>query len=92
MSVNHKQTSPTLASLASEVLRDPLASETAKRLAASALAQTGTDKQSGKAMEHLASTVLNSNQGSEATRSLAASVLSQSNKEGSPEKTENIVR
>lgn len=81
MSRNTKQTSSRLAKLASETLLDNQASEVAKSLAASALAQRGGRKQTGAEMEDLASRVLQSNKYSDETKELAASVLSQSNKE-----------
>lgn len=77
---NTKKTSQYIASLASEVLRDPQSSKTAKSLAASALAQTNTGKQTSSEMEDKASKILQSEKYSESTHSLAGSVLSQSNK------------
>jgi hypothetical protein len=81
MSTNTKKTSSTMASLAAETLNNPNASAIAKSLAASALAQSGTDKQTGAVMEEKAGKVLRSGQYREETNSLAASVLSQANKE-----------
>ncbi len=80
MAKNTKETSPNIASLASEKLRDPSASQIQKSLAASALAQSNTSKQTGAAMETKASNVLHSDKYSQETKELAASVLSQSNK------------
>lgn len=80
MSGNSKKTSSSIASKASETLRDPNASATAKSLAASALAQAGTSKQTGAAMEEKASQVLSSSKYSAETKEFAGSVLSQSNK------------
>lgn len=80
MSKNSKQTSDKMASKASETLRDPNASATAKSLAGSALSQSGTGKQTGAAMEDKASKVLQSSKYSDDTKSIAGSVLSQSNK------------
>lgn len=77
---NKKQTSQSVASLASETLKDKNASHIAKQLAASALAQKGTPKQTGAAMEDIASKVLQSPKYSDDTKTLAASVLAQSNK------------
>jgi hypothetical protein len=77
---NSKQTSQSIASLASDVLRDSGSSKTAKSLAACALAQTNTGKQTSSEMEGRASQILRSEKYSELTHSLAASVLSQSNK------------
>lgn len=80
MSKNTKQTGQNVATLASEILRDPYASATAKSLAASALSQSSSPKETGKAMESKASQVLQSEKYSETTKTLAASVLSQSDK------------
>lgn len=77
---NHKQTSKTVAHLASETLRDPHASAVGKSLAASALAQAHTGKQTGSEMETTASRVLKGERYSEKNKSLAASLLSQSSK------------
>ncbi len=81
MSTNTKKTSDKLATLAAETLSNPNASAIAKSLAASALAQSGTDKQTGAQMEEKAGKALQSGKCSEDTKSLAASVLSQANKE-----------
>ena len=81
MSKNSKQTSNTVASIASEVLRNPSASAIQKGLAGSALAQTHSNKQTGSEMESKASKVLQSEKYNETTQTLAASVLAQSNKE-----------
>jgi len=78
--MNTKQTSSSILSLASLTLTDPNASKTAKQLAGSALAQSGSDKQTGATMERLASTVLNSSKLNSLTKQLAGTVLSQSNK------------
>jgi hypothetical protein len=80
MSKNTKQTSARVATLASDVLQDSSASQIARRLAASALAQRAGAKQTGAEMEGVASRVLQSNKFSESTKELAATVLSQSNK------------
>jgi hypothetical protein len=77
---NTKQTSARVATLAAETLQDANASQTAKRLAASALAQKGGSKQTGAEMGDLASKVMNSSKYSEDTKTLAGSVLAQSNK------------
>ena len=77
---NKKQTSPTISTLASDVLRNPNASKIQKSLAGSALSQKGTGNQTGSKMEDVASKVLNSDKYNDTTKSLAASVLSQSNK------------
>lgn len=80
MAYNSKQTSDRIAKLASETMQNSSASDIAKSLAASALAQAATGKQTGARMEDLASRVLRGEKYSEATKDLAASVLSQSNK------------
>jgi hypothetical protein len=81
MSSNTKRTSKAVASKAAEVLQDANASQTQKRLAASALSQRADKKQTSAEMEQVASEVLKSPRYSKATKSLAATVLSQSNKE-----------
>ena len=81
MSKNTKETSGKIATLAAETLNSQSASTIAKSLAASALAQKGTDKQTSAAMEQKAGKVLGSDKYSEDTKALAASVLSQANKE-----------
>lgn len=78
--MSNKKTSSGIASKAASTLRDPHASATAKSLAASALAQSGTSKQTGAAMEDKASQVLASEKYSATTKQLAGSVLSQSNR------------
>lgn len=80
MGKNTKQTSARIGTLASETLHDKDASQIAKSLAASALAQRNGHKQTGAKMEDVASKVLQSDKYAEATKELAASVLSQSNK------------
>ncbi|WP_029920442.1 hypothetical protein [Nevskia soli] len=81
MSRNTKQTSGRIATLASETLQDPSASQIARSLAASALAQRHTNKQTGADIEHAAGRVLHSPKYSEETKELAASVLSQTTKD-----------
>lgn len=81
MSKNTKETSGKIATLAAETLNSQSASTIAKSLAASALAQKGTDKQTSAEMEQKAGKVLGSDKYSEDTKALAASVLSQANKE-----------
>lgn len=81
MSKNTKKTSDKIATLAAQTLNSPVASATAKSLAASALAQKNADKQTGAEMEETAAKVLGSDHYSEDTKTLAASVLSQANKE-----------
>ncbi|WP_119157463.1 hypothetical protein [Caldimonas tepidiphila] len=80
MADNTKQTSPKVASLASDTLRNKGSSSTAKTLAASVLSQTGSSNQTGSRVEDLASRVLNSSKYSAATKTLAGSAVSQSNK------------
>jgi hypothetical protein len=81
MSANKKKTSQNMASQAGKILQNPNSSQTAKKLAASALSQTISEKQTGANLETLASKVIQSSKYSEETKSIAASVLSQSNKE-----------
>ncbi|GAB5345648.1 hypothetical protein [Pseudomonas fluorescens] len=81
MSKNTKRTSDNMASLAAETLSNRHSSAIAKSLAASALAQSGTDKQTSAEMEEKAGKALQSDQYSGPTKSLAASVLAQANKE-----------
>jgi hypothetical protein len=81
MSINTKQSSPKVASLAAATLNDKNASQIAKSLAGSIIAQTHTGKQTGAEMESRASKVLQSEKYSDETKSLAASLVSQSNKE-----------
>ena len=81
MSKNTKQTSAQIAKLAAETLQDNRASQIAKSLAASALAQRGVGKQTGAEMEDKAARVLASDRYSDDTIQLAASVLAQANKE-----------
>lgn len=81
MSTNPKQTSSRIATIASDVLHDPNASDISKRLAGSALAQRSTSRQTGAEMEEVAARVLNSDKYSAINKELAASILSQSNKE-----------
>ncbi|RBL70255.1 hypothetical protein C3E98_018025 [Pseudomonas sp. MWU13-2625] len=76
---NSKQTSSKVAKLASETLSNSNASAIAKRLAASALAQTHSTKQTSAEMEAVAGRVLQSDKYSEETKTLAASVVAQSN-------------
>lgn len=78
--VNKKTTSDKIASLASHILQDKNASDTAKSLAGSALSQVNHSHQTGNELEDLAARVLQSNKYSKETREIAGSVLSQSNK------------
>jgi hypothetical protein len=79
MPSNSKQSSPKVATLASETLRNPNASAIARSLAASVLAQANTGKQTSAEMEARAGRVLQSEKYSDETRALAGSVVSQSN-------------
>ncbi|SOE58694.1 hypothetical protein SAMN05414139_01413 [Burkholderia sp. D7] len=81
VSVNTKQTSKVVATLASHTLHDPKASAIAKSLAASALSQSHTKNQTGAEMEHKAGQVLHSDKYSKDTKTLAGSVVAQANKE-----------
>jgi hypothetical protein len=81
MSKNTKETSSSVATLASETLRSSSASAIQKQLAASAMAQASTGKQTSAEMETKASHVLESEKYNATTKTLAGSVLSQSNKE-----------
>ena len=81
MAKNVKKTSASIAQLASDTLRNPNSSETAKKLAGSALSQVNKGAQTGEKMETVASEVLRSKKYSNNTKDLAASILSQSNKE-----------
>ncbi|MDG9759377.1 MULTISPECIES: hypothetical protein [Pseudomonas] len=80
MAKNDKDTSASIATLASETLRDPNASAIAKSLAGSALAQATTGKETGADMESKASQALRNPRSSDTTKALAGSVVSQSNK------------
>lgn len=80
MAKNIKRSSPAVATLASETLRNPSASAIAKSLAASTLAQANTGKQTSAEMEAKAGRVLQSEKYSVETKTLAGSVVSQANK------------
>jgi hypothetical protein len=81
MSKNTKQTSTRIGRLASKTLQSSSASQVAKSLAASALAQRSGDRQTGAKMEDTAARVLASDHSAKDTKVLAASVLSQANKQ-----------
>lgn len=81
MSKNSKQSSPEIANLAASTMNNPKASQVAKKLAASVLAQAMYGKQTGVELQTVASRVLQSSKYSMDTKSLAASVLSQSTKD-----------
>lgn len=80
MSVNKKQTSPGVSSLAGKTLRSPTANPLQKSLAASALRQTGSRAQTGAGLEQKASRALDNPRSAATTKTLAGSVVSQSNK------------
>ena len=80
MSKNLKQTSKDISHLAAKTLGDTNSSQIARRLAASLLSQTHTNKQTGAELEGIASNVLRSEKYSDDTRAMAASLVSQSNK------------
>lgn len=80
MGKNRKQSSAQVAKLAAATLADPGASQIAKSLAGSVVAQTNSPRQTGAQMEDVASKVMQSLKYSENTKTLAASVLAQSNK------------
>ena len=79
--MNKKETGEKISSRSSQILNNPGSSDIQKKLAGSALAQSGTNKETSKSMESIASKVLKSHKYSNDTKTLAASVLSQSNKE-----------
>jgi hypothetical protein len=81
MTANTKQTSKTVASLASHILHDPKASALGKSLAASALSQSHTAKQTGAEMEHLASLTLHDPHATHDEKTLAGSIVSQATKD-----------
>jgi endonuclease III len=81
MAKNVKQTSSRIATLASETLQNSQASQVAKSLAASALAQRNTDKQPSAKMEGMAAKVLSGEKYASVTKELAASVLAQANRQ-----------
>lgn len=80
MSINSKQTSGRVATLASQTLNSNSASKVARSLAGSVMAQRNSASQTGAAMESLASTVLRSDKYAATTKVLAGSVVSQANK------------
>ena len=60
MSKNSKQTSKSVSSLASQILKNPSSSAIQKELAGSALSQSKSSKQTGAHLESKASNVLQS--------------------------------
>ena len=81
MTINRKQTSDHVASLAAKTLNDPNASQIQRSLAASALAQSAGARQTGAEMEDAAARALANPNSADLTLTLAASVLAQANKE-----------
>lgn len=81
MAINKKQTQPKITTLAVKTMNSKTASQIAKSLGASALAQTNTNKQTSSKMEVIASKVLSSNKYNKNTKALAGTLLSQANKE-----------
>ncbi|MGY3909782.1 hypothetical protein ACW5XW_24475 [Aeromonas piscicola] len=77
---NKKQTSPSVASQAAQVLKDPNASKIQRSLAGSALAQANTGKQPSAAMEAKAGAALQSDKYNDKTKTLAGSIVAQSSK------------
>lgn len=80
MSINSKQTSPKVASVAGQTLQNPNVSDLQRSLAGSALRQAGKPAQTGATTETRAARALDNTNSAKVTRTLAASVVSQSNK------------
>lgn len=76
----NKKTSKKIATTASKTLRNPKASKIQKKLAGSALSQSGTSKTTGKSIEKVASKALKGSKYNSTTKKLAGSVVSQSSK------------
>jgi hypothetical protein len=76
----NKESGPQVIKTASQVLRNPEASKTAKSLAGSALSQAHTTKRSSATTAHTAAKALDDGRTSRATKSLAGSVLTQKTK------------
>ena len=72
-----EKSSPRVARTASEVLRSPSASPTAKSLAGSALPQSRTTKETSAKVATTAAKALDSGRTSKSTKTLAGSVLTQ---------------
>ena len=72
-----EKTSPSVASKASAVLRNPSSSGMARTLAGAALAQAGTAKASSARTASTAAKALNDGRASSTTQSLAGSVMTQ---------------
>jgi len=80
MTVNNKQTSPRVASVASKTLRSPSSSAVQRSMAGSALRQAGAPAQTGAKVEGTASRALDNPRSAKVTQTLAGSVVSQSNR------------
>lgn len=78
--MSKKNTSSSIASLASQVLRNSQSSDTAKQLAGSAFSQVNNGNETGKKLETLASKVLQNDNYNSVSKKLAGSILSQSDK------------
>lgn len=76
----NKKTSSGIASLASQVMRDPSSSKIQLELAGSALSQYKSNNVTSEYIESRASLALHSSKYNHTTKELAASVLSQSTK------------
>ncbi|WP_429169605.1 hypothetical protein [Aeromonas rivipollensis] len=75
---NKKQTSSPVATKAAQTLNNPNASKIQKSLAASALAQSNTNKQPSAAMEAKAGAALQSDKYNATTKTFAGSIVAQS--------------
>lgn len=73
----NEKTSGRVASKASDILRSPSASKTAKSIAGSALSQAGTSKSTSSKVATTAAKALDSGRSSKATKTIAGSVLTQ---------------
>lgn len=73
----NEKTSPGVASTAARTLQDPGASKTAKTLAASVLAQSGTNKVTSSRVAGVASSALQDGRVNATTKTLAGSSLTQ---------------
>ncbi len=80
MGVDMKQTSPRVATIASNTLRSHGSSAVQKTIAGSALRQAGRPAQTGAKVEGAASRALDNPRASKVTQTLARSVVSQSNR------------
>lgn len=72
-----EKTSRGVAHKAAKVLSNPTSSKTAKTLAGSALAQSGTKKQTSSRVASTAARILDNSKSSKTSKSLAGSVLTQ---------------